>query len=103
MTLTLKKIWSDCFMEPFKKFWLWGSASDSDSNKNSNQMNRQNVVKIPIYDLIYNTTRFNYEFLENTRVNRYCMFVFRKLEYTKEYVYSDYINFLYNIFSSLEQ
>ena len=96
MTLTLKKIWSDCFMEPFKKFWLWGSASDSDSNKNSNQMNRQNVVKIPIYDLIYNTTRFNYEFLENTRVNRYCMFVFRKLEYTKEYVYSESKTFKFN-------
>ena len=96
MTLTLKKIWSDCFMDLFKNLLVRRSSSDSDSNKNSNQMNRQNVVKIPIYDLIYNTTRFNHEFLENTRVNRYCIFVFLKLNDTKEYIYSESKQFIFN-------
>ncbi len=70
-------------------------------NQNLNQINEQkqdgDIVKIPVFDLIYNTAKYDQDFLEDKCANDYHVYIFVKDKDTDRYLFNEFKNIQFDL------
>ncbi len=77
LTLTKKKF--GVLLMNLTSIWpLSNRNSDQNLNQINNQKQDENIIEVPVFDLIYNTVKYNQDFLEDKHANNYHVYIFAK-------------------------
>ena len=66
------------------------------NNQDNHREQDGDIVKIPVFDLIYNTAKYNQDFLEDTNANDYHVYIFVKYQNIGGYIFSQFKNIKFN-------